>query len=471
MKILIINPPSPGDYPFTREGRCMQKEGVWTTVWPPISLCNIASVLRENGFDVRINDCPSEGVNSDGLMKIISDFQPDLLIMNSSTPSINSDVKIPALVKSTAPACKIAAFGIHAGVLPDEVFTLSPGLDFIIRGEPEYSALDLAQKLQTGESLAGAAGISYRLNGKIEHNPNRPFYPELDELPYPAWDLVNLNNYTLPFTGKRFVMIMSSRGCPYDCTFCVAQSYYGKKVRKRSAERITDEIEWTMKTFGIADFFFWSESFTIVKKNIHGLCDEILKRGLKIRWVCNSRVDNIDEELLLNMKKAGCWMISYGIESADQGILDRAKKGVTIEQVREAVKITRKIGFQIAGHFVLGLPGETEETLKKTAKFSRELDLDYAQYYCASPWPGSRFYDEAKKEGWLTTDNWDMFEQSFCILDYPGLPADRIMKIRDQMTKAFYYRPSTVWKTIKKIKSPTEFKNFVIMVKNYLTWI
>jgi radical SAM superfamily enzyme YgiQ (UPF0313 family) len=139
--------------------------------------------------------------------------------------------------------------------------------------------------------------------------------------------------------------------------------------------------------------------------------------------------------------------------------------------MREAVKLTRQFGFQIAGHFVLGLPGETEESLKKTEKLALELDLDYAQFYCASPWPGSRFFNEAKREGWLNTYDWDKYEQSFCVLDYPELSGQRIMEIRDKMTKAFYYRPKIVWKTLKKISSPAEFKNFMGMVKDYLTWI
>ena len=469
MKIHLINPPSPGDYPFTREGRCMQKEGVWTTVWPPISLCTIGGVLREAGFEVRINDCPSEGIDAEGLQQILREYQPDLLIMNSSTPSINYDVTIPELAKSVLHDIKVAAFGIHAGTLADDVFNMSPGLDYIIRGEPEYTALGLAEDILAGEQSESVLGVSSRVNGKIDHRENRPFYPKLDELPFPAWDLVDLKNYTLPFSGRRFTMVMSSRGCPYDCTFCVAQSYYGKKIRKRSPARIVDEVEWTMKEFDIHDFFFWSESFTILKKNIHDLCDEIFRRNLKIRWVCNSRVDNVDLELLKKMRKAGCWMVSYGVESGDQGILDRSKKRITIEQVESAVRFARQAGLQIAGHFVLGLPGETEDTLRKTAEFSRKLDLDYAQYYCASPWPGSRFYEEALNAGWLNSDNWDMFEQSNCILDYPDLPGERIMKIRDQMTRSFYFRPKIVWKTLKKIKSPAEFKNFIGMVKGYLT--
>jgi len=471
MKILLINPPSPGDYPFTREGRCMQREGVWTTVWPPMSLCTMGAILRESEFEVRINDCPSEGINLEGLKVILENYVPDLLIFSASTPSINHDSTIPAVVKQVLPKVKVAVFGIHVGTLPDDTFKTTPGLDFILRGEPEFTALELAKNLSSGADLESVTGLSFDGDGEIKHNPERGFYPELDEVPFPAWDLVDLNNYTLPFSGRRFLMVMSSRGCPFDCTFCVAQSYYGKKVRKRSAERIVDEIEYNIREFGIDDFFFWSESFTIIKKNIHELCDEIIRRNLKIKWVCNSRVDSIDLQVLEKMKQAGCWMISYGIESGDQGILDRAKKKISLEQVEKAVKLTREVGFQMAGHFVLGLPGETEETLKKTAELSRKLDLDYAQFYCASPWPGSRFYDEAKREGWLNTDDWDKYEQSNAVVDYPGLSAERMMELRDKMVKSFYFRPAIIWKTLKKMRSPGEMKNFLGMVKAYLNWI
>jgi radical SAM superfamily enzyme YgiQ (UPF0313 family) len=449
----------------------MQKEGVWTTVWPPISLCTIGAMLRDADFDVKIHDCPVEGIDQEGLRAIIRDYRPDLLITNSSTPSIKHDLAIPALAKATFPPVKVAAFGIHVGILSEEVMQSAPELDYIIRGEPEFTALELAQALASGINPQNIPGLSLRLNGSVRHFPDRSFYPDLDALPFPAWDLVNLDKYRLPFNRRKFVMVMSSRGCPYDCTFCVAQSYYGKKIRKRSARRIVDEIEWNIRQNGISDFFFWSESFTILKKNIVELCDEILKRGLKIKWVCNSRADNIDRQMLEKMKSAGCWMISYGVESGEQSILDRAQKRITIDQMREAVKLTRQFGFQIAGHFVLGLPGETEESLKKTEKLALELDLDYAQFYCASPWPGSRFFNEAKREGWLNTYDWDKYEQSFCVLDYPELSGQRIMEIRDKMTKAFYYRPKIVWKTLKKISSPAEFKNFMGMVKDYLTWI
>ena len=472
MKIHLINPPSPGDYPFTREGRCMQKEGVWTTVWPPISLATMGAVLRDQGFEVKINDCPSEGIREEKLKELLAELQPDLLIINTATPSIKYDMTIPRLAKAAVPGIKTAAFGIHVGILPKESFELAGGeLDFIISGEPEFTALELAQKLRGGEEIENIVGLSLRRNGVVASNFHRPFYRQLDELPFPAWDLIDLNRYTLPFNGRKFVMLMTSRGCPYDCTFCVAQSYYGKKIRKRSAKRIVDEIEWNIETNEVRDFFFWSESFTIIKKNIHELCDEILRRGLTIKWVCNSRADSVDFDLLRKMKSAGCWMISYGIESGDQGILDASLKRITIEQIRNAVKLARQVGMEIAGHFVLGLPGENEETMSKTASFSRELDLDYAQFYCAAPWPGSRLFDIAKSERWINSFDWEKYEQSTSVLDYPEMSAERIMCLRDKMTKSFYYRPKIIWRTLRKVHNFNEFRNFTRMIRGFLDWI
>ncbi|MFH1862344.1 MAG: radical SAM protein [bacterium] len=450
----------------------MQKEGVWTTTWPPISLTQTAAVIRKRGHEVKVSDCSVEGVDKNRLLEILLDFSPQLLVTNSTTPSLNFDMTIPPLVKQALPEVKIAAFGIHVGILPEETFAMSDALDFIIRGEPEMTIADLADALEKGTDLKQVSGLSLRLSdGAIHSVPDRGFISDLNELPYPAWDLVDLNNYRLPFSGRKFLMVTTSRGCPYNCIYCVAQSYYGKKVRLRKPERIVDELEYLQKTYDISDFFFWSESFTIIRAAIKELCREIIRRKLDMHWVCNSRVDNIDLELLQLMKKAGCWMISYGVESGEQAILDGIKKNITIKQVSEAIRLTRQVGFQIAGHFVLGLPGETPATMKKTYDFACKLDLDYAQFYCASPWPGSEFYHMAQTEGWLGSDNWDDYEQDKSIINYPGLSAEEITHFRDWATRRFYLRPKIIWRTMRRMKSPEEFLNFLRMLRAFLTWM
>lgn len=471
MKVHLINPPSPGEFGFTREGRCMQKEGVWTTTWPPITLTETAALLRERGHEVHVNDCSVEGVDKEKLKGILQDFSPDLLVINTTTPSLNFDMTILPLAKEILPESKIAAFGIHVGALPDESFAMTDALDYIIRGEPELTVADLADKLAKREDPSSVPGLSLRRNGRIVHAKSRDFFKDLDQLPYPAWDLIDLDNYRLPFSGRRFLMVTTARGCPYNCTYCVAQSYYGRKIRMRKVPKIVDELEYVIGHYDVKDFFFWSESFTIVKAAIKELCREIIRRDLNIHWVCNSRVDNVDQELLELMKEAGCWLISYGIESGDQAILDSIKKEITIEQIKKAIQLTRKVGFQIAGHFVLGLPGDTIETLRKTYRFACSLDIDYAQFYCASPWPGSEFYQQAKEHKWLASDNWDDFEQDRSVVNYPELSAQEITKFRNWATRRFYLRPKIIWRTMRRMKSPEELMNFLRMLRAFLTWV
>jgi anaerobic magnesium-protoporphyrin IX monomethyl ester cyclase len=500
MKVFLANPPTSDRSRFTREGRCQQSEGVWTTVWPPLSLAESAAVLREAGFQVLAADAPSQGWGVPEFLKQLKQVRPELVVLATSTPSFPQDIETIREIRQILPETIIAAFGIHVSVLPDECFSAAPALDAIIRGEPEYSIKSLAEMVSqlppcylqggikggsslsegshSGVSSGGATnpipsipGISIRRNGTIEHGPDREFIIDLDSLPFPAWDLFPIQEYRLPFIGRPFLLVTTARGCPYPCTFCVAKSYYGQKVRRRSPERIVEEIRWIIKQFNVRDFFFWSESTTLGKEPMLALCEKVRTLTPKIQWVCNSRVDHVDDELLRTMRAAGCWMLSFGVESGDQGILDRSQKKQTVEQTREAVALAKKHRFQVAGHFVLGLPGETSETLNNTLKLALELDLDYAQFYCAAPWPGSDLYQEATQEGWLLNHDWCSFDQSHAILNYPHLSVQEIQDFRDRAVKAFYLRPKLILRTVSRLRRPSEAWRFLKAVRRYLTWI
>ena len=469
MKVYLISPPAPGGIKMIREGRCMQKEGVWTTIWPPISLALSASVLVQEGFEVFANDCNTEEMLVEDFRNKLKEIQPDLLVINSTTPSIEFDLSMSKEAKSVLPQIKTAVFGIHVTTLPEDSFKMEPDLDYIIRGEPEMGLLELAQALRDNKSFENILGIAYRAGDKIQITPDRP-YLDPNDLPFPAWNLINHNLYQLPFSGKPFLLVSSGRGCPYDCTFCVSKAYYGKKVRMRDPLKVVDEIAWAQKEFKVNDFFFWSESFTLMKKQVMAICDEILKRNLRIRWVCNSRVDNVSEELLRKMRESGCWLISYGIESGNQEILDRSKKGTTLDQARDAVAISRKFGFQLSGHFLFGLPGETVETMKKSIEFARELDLDFAQFYCATPWPGTGLYEKALKNGWLTTTEWSKFEQSIAIMDLDTVTAEEVMEWRRKANKAFYLRPGKMVRTGINVLGDADLGYLFSTAKKYFGW-
>lgn len=471
MKAYFINPPAPKGVEMVREGRCMQRKGAWTAVWPPISLALCAALLEKKGLTVKLSDCIVEKINPAGLAKKIKAFKPNLVVINTSTPSVVSDLSICDLIKKINPKVKTAVFGIHVTALPEESFGYAKGLDVVVRGEPEETVLALAERIAERRSLIGLLGVTWRNGRKIVRNPARPWIRNLDQLPFPAWHLIDKNNYQMPFTKRPFFLVATGRGCPYQCLFCADKTYYGQKLRLRSPKRIVDELEHNQKTYGVSDFLFWTESFTINNQFALGVCDEIIRRELKVCWVCNSRVDNVSLKLLKRFKQAGCQMIGYGVESGNQEILNRVRKGTTLEQARKAVALAKKAELEVTGHCILGLPGETEESVEQTEKFVRDLGLDFVQFYCAVPFPGSDLYDLAQKEGWVISNDWARYEQNFSVLSYPGLSATQVMDLRRQAYKNFYLSPRTVIKTLLRLKSPREAWRFLGMAKEFLSWI
>lgn len=454
MEILLLNPPAASGVKMVREGRCMQREGAWTAVWAPITLVTMAAVLGKEGFEVKLVDAIVENVDFSALAKIIEDFKPQLIIVNTATGSIESDLSVASFAKKINPDIKVAAFGIHVTALPDDCFKLEPKLDFIIRGEPEETALELAGVLKTNGKTEKVKGISWRKNTKIIHNPNRPLIKDLDSLPFPVWKYVDVKKYQMPFSGKPFLLVGLGRGCPYSCLFCADKTFYGQKLRLPSPKKAVDEIERNIKKYGVNEFLFWTESFTLNRDFALAVCREIIKRKLKIRFVVNSRVDYIDRELLSQLKKAGCFMIGFGIESANNRILKAMRKRVTVSQIKKAVELAKKAGLEVTGHFMLGFPGETKETILRTINLACDLPFDFAQFYCCVPFPGADLYDLALKKNWLATKDWSFFEQNFSVLNLPGLSAEEIMELRRLAFRKFYLRPKMILKTLAKIRTP-----------------
>ncbi len=472
MRVLFINPPPVDGVNVVREGRCMQRTATWTTVWAPVSLATAAAVAREAGLEPRIVDGIVEDIDQPGLAKLIADWQPGLVVINTATPSIESDLALGSLVKESWPGAKTLAMGVHVSALPEESLAIGVDIDMLVRGEPEYTIRDAALALAAGSSLAGIAGLSWRgQDGAIHHDEKRPFLMDLDELPFPAWDLVDTGRYRLPFSNKRFLLVASARGCPYGCTFCANKVYYGARLRKRSPRRIVDEIEWVVNHFGITDFLVWSESFTNDQEYAIETAGEIIRRGLKIDWVSNSRVGTVSPRLLQTIKRAGCWMVGFGIESGNQEVLDSVRKGTTLEQAVNAVKMAREAGLEVTGHCVLGFPGETEATMQQTIDFAKRLKLDYVQFYCAVAFPGSPLYQQCLDSGWLDETDWKLYEQNFSVISTPRLSAAAVMKARDQAFRQYYLQPRVVFNTIRKIRTPGDVANFARMVKDFLSWV
>jgi len=446
----------------------MQRAGAWTAVWAPISLATTGAVLEADGHLVKLVDCIVENVSDGDLKKIAFDFRPDLALINTATPSIEHDLATAGVIKSGAPGAKVLAFGIHVTALTEDSLRMGMHVDAVIRGEPEVAARDLARN---GINFRGLPGFSWRDGEIIVHEPDRPPVADLEELPRPAWHLVDRNRYIMPFTDRQFLLVATGRGCPYPCSFCADTTFYGHKLRLRNPESVAFEMEEVGRRFGVRDFLFWSESFTLNRDYALSVTEHIRRRGLKVSWVANSRADHVDPELLRAMKDAGCWLIGFGIEAGTEDTLRRMRKGVNLEQTMRAIEQTAEANIGAVAHCVLGYPGETEEDILATIQFIKKLPLDFAQFYCAVPFPGSALYEEAKRNGWINTDDWTRFEQNYSVLDTPWLKATRVMQLRNLAFREFYLRPMAVGRAFSRVSGIKVAFNLAKMLRDFWGWI
>ena len=444
MKVALVNGPTSDGSLFVREGRCTQRSSIWSTQWPPVSLAYLAAIARQDGHKAMIYDCPAQEIILSDLVNQLTTTAPELILLSVSTPSFRYDMKVAKVVKEALPETSIGLFGVHATALDKEILEVNSFVDFIIRNEPERSFGELLKTQSEGLDLSDLPGMTFLQKNEIKRNPDRPFIDDLDSLPFPAWDLVNSDNYLLPFSGKRFLCLTPSRGCPYRCTFCTGHQYYGRKLRLRSVESIVREVVHDRNKYGVDDFFIWTETFTLKRDFVNALCLAIMTECPGISWTCNSRTDTVDPELLGQMARAGCWMISFGIESSDRNVLDRARKKMDIEKVHKAVRAAKNAGIITLGHFIFGLPGETRETIKRTSAFARFLPLDFVQFYTAAPFAGSELYDQGLKEGWLSAGQYDFIAQDRATLALPGLSRETVDKARLRATIAFYANPRRI---------------------------
>lgn len=470
MKVFLVNPPASDGVEMVREGRCMQRRSAWGAVWPPISLVTIAAMLELKGYECLVRDCIVEKTGLDELVKDVRAYQPRMIIVNTATGSIKSDLQTVDRLKQALPGSKIFVIGIHPTALPEETLEMSRGLDGVIRGEPEPVALSLAELVRYDKDWQKAPGLSYK-DGLLFYNNSCPAFLDMDKIPFPAWHLIKRELYKMPIIGKPFLLIATSRGCPFGCEFCADATYYGKKLRVKSPAKIVKELDWIKTKFGIMDFLFWAESSTLRPEWTLEVCDSVIQSGLKVRFVINSRPDHVNPLLLQKLKQAGCWMVGYGLESGSDRMLELMGKNITVKQSREAVRRTREAGMAVTGHFVLGYPGETKETARETIRFAVEEPVDFAQFYSAVPFPGSKLYERAKKEGLIVNPDWSSFEQNFCVISTPELSADELSKIRQEAFRKFYLSPKKIagiWGLAWKLGG---IRNLAELAKEFREWM
>ncbi|MBN2437314.1 MAG: radical SAM protein [Deltaproteobacteria bacterium] len=465
--ILLFNPPAPGGQGYTREGRCTQEAGVWGTQWPPLTLATAAALLRRDGHRVTLRDYPATGAGLLSLTDDLRTLRPGFAIWSTGTPTLSSDLDIARVVRGNSPASVTAVIGTHVTVRPEEALC-EPALKIVVRGEPEGIIRELCR---CAGALADVPGISWRDDdGAIRHNPDAPWL-DPDTIPAPDWDGLDCDAYRLPLKGRRFLIAAPVRGCPYRCAFCTAPLYYGSRLRRRPVAQVVDEMAGSISRYGIREFFIWADTFTADRRYVQELCRFILAKGLRISWTCNSRVDTIDEETLRLMKQAGLWMISFGLESGNDAILAASGKGITAAQSCEAVLMADSLGIRTAGHFMFGLPGETEETMAQTLTLALSLPLDIAQFYAATPFPGTALYDDALREGWLNgAGKGGAFAQNSAVMELPGLPAARVDAFRREAYRRFYLRPRAAARVLS-MTEPGALAGMAPLLRRFLRWM
>lgn len=431
MKVLFVNPP-----------QTASKYKFMGVIAPPLGIAYMAGVLQENHIDVEILDASAEDMDFKDVEKELLKRKPDLVALTALTPTIGRALETAQVVKETLPDSIVVMGGYHPTfnfieTLEDE------NVDIVIRGEGEYIMLNLVQALENQSSLHDVKGIVFedKNSKEIVVNPEAPLIQDLDELPFPALNLLPMKKYRLLDMDTHMTTMITTRGCPMQCSFCSSAAMHGKKIRERSVENIVDEIEYLKTNYDIDTIAFMDDTFTLKKRKVMAICDEILKRNIEIMWGCTSRVDTLDEKLLKKMKEAGCITIFIGVESADQQQLDNMCKNTTIAKIENAFKIAHKLKIRTIASVALGMPGDTKEIMNKTVKFVHKLKPNYAIYSLATPYPGTRFYKEAFEKNLIKIKDWSKYTLITPILETIDCSLNDMRKIQTKAFMKFYLRP------------------------------
>lgn len=442
---LLLNPPLVNGIAFTRQGRCQEREEVLGTTKPPYTLALLASLLRAKGCEVRLVDATAEQISTDAVAARLDaeGFHPSLILFPSTTPTLDADTREVAALKARygAPAF---CFGPHASTAPALSMARVPLVDGMFVGEPEDAAVQLAQ-LTSLDALGDVPSLTYRVGDRVVPHRAHGSYAGFLTMPYPAWDLVSLDKYALPLVNKPYVIVETSRGCPYACDFCVAPVHQGHKFRERKAVDLVNEIERSYKELGVEFFYLWGDTVTLNVKSFTAFCDELIARKLPIQWFGNARADNLtDPAFVHRLKRSGCWMLALGVESESDDVRKDMVKRLERQKIQTAFKNMRDAGIKSFAFFIFGYPGETLASMDQTIDYAIELDPDFANFYPAVPYPGTALYDKVVREGLLTPEaaaDWSKLEYSYYVLNGNGLDERTVMEAINRAKRRFFLRP------------------------------
>jgi radical SAM superfamily enzyme YgiQ (UPF0313 family) len=495
--ILLVNPPTPDGGLWIRSQHRVGRRTRENMVWPQVSLAQMAALLHPE-YSQKIIDANAERMGWPEFTRLLDEYQPKYYLTQLTAPTLENDMYGVFLAKSRG--AQTIVFGTHVTPIPRETMRPYPALDFALVGEPDLTIRDLLDHLENkfaqrspeiqrifanhdpqyqpslnedgSPNLYGIKGLAWRNGKEIVVNFPRPFINSLDDLPIPLHEQLPLQKYRMPYIRGPFTFIVTSRGCPAGCTYCIKHVSYQYATRVRSPKLIMEEM-WQLKKLGINNIHMYSDLFTVCREQVVELCNRMIEENIQIKWMSNSRVDFVDEEMLNLMGKAGCRLISWGIESGNEQILKHARKGAYPEKAERALRWARQAGIMNWGYFIIGLPGETDETIRQTIDFAKKLPLDIALFHVAAPYPGTPFFFEVVKEGWFRQGTrWEQVDMDKgTVLDYPEMPAERLLYWQKKAFREWAFRPGPMFTYLKMlVYDPSTLKSALSVGFQHFTW-
>jgi radical SAM superfamily enzyme YgiQ (UPF0313 family) len=484
--VLFANPPAPDGGIWIRSQHRVGRRSREGMIWPQADLAQMAALFPERR--VAVVDAIAERMSWRAFEALLDRLQPRYYVTQATAPTLQNDMYGAFLARARGAAT--IAFGTHVTPMPVGTLETYPALDYVLCGEPELTLRELVDALDAesepwgaleradpalaealarlfrqadpawepagsaapNERLARITGLAWRRAGEVTLNAPRALICDLDALPLPRHDLLPLRCYRAPLVKGPYAFVVTSRGCPGACRFCIKHVSYGRSVRFRSPEHILDEIE-QLVGLGARSIHMYADLFTINREHVMGICQGLLERNLRVRWTCNSRVDFVDREMLALMARSGCWMISWGIESGDEDMLRRMQKGIRLESIHRALAWARQAGIRNWGYFIIGLPGETVASIRRTIALAKALPLDLALFHIAAPHPGTPFFFEVVENGWFRPGTrWEEVDMDrSTVLDYPDLPAEELERWSQRALRAWALRPGPMWTYAKML--------------------